>query len=39
MPTTMLIDPNGCELANLAGPAEWASQDAVALIEAALGKS
>jgi thiol-disulfide isomerase/thioredoxin len=39
MPTTILIDRNGCELGNLAGPAEWASEDAVKLIEAALGKS
>src|SRR6187399_3731880 len=29
MPTTLLIDPNGCELGTLAGPAEWASEDAV----------
>jgi len=36
MPTTVLIDPEGCELATIAGPAEWASNDAVALIEAAL---
>jgi hypothetical protein len=39
MPTTLLIDRNGCELGTLAGPAEWASDDAVKLIEAALGKS
>ena len=38
MPTTLLIDPNGCELGTLAGPAEWASEDAVRLIETALGK-
>ena len=38
MPTTMLIDPNGCELAGLSGPAEWASDDALALVRAALGK-
>ena len=25
MPTTLLVDPNGCEIASLAGPAEWAS--------------
>jgi thiol-disulfide isomerase/thioredoxin len=37
MPTTLLIDPNGCELGVLAGPAEWASEDAVKLVEAALG--
>ena len=36
MPTTLLVDPNGCELATLAGPAEWASDDAVKLIRAAL---
>jgi thiol-disulfide isomerase/thioredoxin len=38
MPTTLLIDPQGCELANLAGPAEWASADAKALITAALSR-
>ncbi|HKS85384.1 MAG TPA: TlpA disulfide reductase family protein [Pseudolabrys sp.] len=36
MPTTLLIDPKGCELGTIAGPAEWASDDAVKLIEAAL---
>jgi thiol-disulfide isomerase/thioredoxin len=39
MPTTLLIDRQGCELGTLAGPAEWASDDAVTLIAAALGKS
>jgi thiol-disulfide isomerase/thioredoxin len=38
MPTTLLIDPQGCELGTLAGPAEWASDDAIKLIETALGK-
>ena len=38
MPTTLLIDPAGCELAVLSGPAEWASEDAVKLIRAALDK-
>src|SRR5690242_15275696 len=38
MPTTLLVDPNGCGLGALAGPAEWASDDAVRLIEAASGK-
>jgi thiol-disulfide isomerase/thioredoxin len=38
MPTTLLVDPNGCELAILAGPAEWASDDAVKLVTAALRK-
>ena len=36
MPTTLLIDSNGCEIASLAGPAEWASEDALKLISAAL---
>lgn len=38
MPTTLLIDGKGCELGTIAGPAEWASDDAVRLIEAALQK-
>jgi thiol-disulfide isomerase/thioredoxin len=36
MPTTMLVDKSGCELGTIAGPAEWASDDAVKLIRAAL---
>ena len=39
MPTTMLIDPQGCEIGTIAGPAEWASDDAIKLIKAALGAS
>lgn len=35
MPTTFLIDPNGCALASLSGPAEWASEDARRLVRAA----
>jgi len=38
MPTTVLIDPAGCEIGTIAGPAEWASEDAVKLIQAALGQ-
>ena len=38
MPTTLLVDPKGCEIGTIAGPAEWASEDAVKLIQAALGK-
>jgi thiol-disulfide isomerase/thioredoxin len=38
MPTTLIIDTNGCELATLAGPAEWASDDALKLVTAALKK-
>ncbi len=36
MPTTLLVDPRGCEVAYLAGPAEWAAPEALRLIEAAL---
>lgn len=39
MPTTLLVDPQGCEIAYLAGAAEWASEDALRLITAALGDS
>lgn len=35
MPTSVLVDGQGCEIATLAGPAEWASEDAVKLIKAA----
>jgi thiol-disulfide isomerase/thioredoxin len=38
MPTTMLIDRQGCEIGTIAGPTEWASDDAVKLVAAALGK-
>ena len=38
MPTTLLIDTKGCLLGHLAGPAEWASEDAFALIKAAIAK-
>ena len=37
MPTSVLIDANGCEIGNIAGPAEWDSDDAVKLITAATG--
>jgi thiol-disulfide isomerase/thioredoxin len=36
MPTTLLVDPAGCEIASLAGPAEWASEDALKVVQAAL---
>ncbi len=36
MPTTVLVDNEGCSLGVLNGPAEWASEDAIALIKAAL---
>ena len=36
MPTSVLVDGQGCEIATIAGPAEWASDDAVKLIKAAV---
>jgi thiol-disulfide isomerase/thioredoxin len=36
MPTSVLVDPKGCEIATIAGPAEWDSEDAIRLIAAAL---
>ncbi|HET9904248.1 MAG TPA: TlpA disulfide reductase family protein [Xanthobacteraceae bacterium] len=38
MPTTILVDRNGCEIGTLAGPAEWASEDALNLIRAVVRK-
>lgn len=38
MPTSLLIDQKGCELAILNGPANWASGDAIALVKAAINK-
>jgi hypothetical protein len=35
MPTSVLIDGEGCEIGNIAGPAEWDSEDAIKLINAA----
>jgi hypothetical protein len=36
MPTSVLVDGKGCEIATIAGPAEWDSDDAVKLIRAAV---
>src|SRR6476469_9296684 len=36
MPTSVLVDPQGCEIATIAGPAEWDSEDAIKLVKAAL---
>jgi thiol-disulfide isomerase/thioredoxin len=38
LPATVLIDRQGCELGFLLGPAEWGGKEALALIDAALGK-
>jgi thiol-disulfide isomerase/thioredoxin len=35
MPTSVLVDSQGCEIGTIAGPAEWDSDDAVKLIAAA----
>jgi thiol-disulfide isomerase/thioredoxin len=37
MPTSVLVDSSGCEIATIAGPAEWNSDDAIKLIKAAVG--
>jgi thiol-disulfide isomerase/thioredoxin len=37
LPTTLLVDPAGCEIGTAAGPAEWASDDGIKLVRAALG--
>ena len=39
LPSTILVDRDGCELGFMPGPAEWASEDALALIRAALSKN
>jgi thiol-disulfide isomerase/thioredoxin len=36
MPTTIIVDRSGCEIGNMAGPAEWASDDGVKLVSAAI---
>ena len=38
MPTSVIVDGSGCEIANIAGPAEWASDDAVNLLKAVIAK-
>jgi len=36
LPTTMLVDGQGCEIGHISGPAEWASPDAIKMLKAAL---
>ena len=36
MPTTLIVDRAGCEIGNMAGPAEWSSDDGVKLVSAAV---
>ena len=37
MPTTLLIDADGKEMGRLVGPANWASPEAKAIVQAAIG--
>ncbi|MCJ2075928.1 TlpA family protein disulfide reductase [Methylobacterium sp. E-016] len=39
LPTTLLVDPAGCTIGVMKGPAEWSSPDGLALIRAALGRT
>jgi thiol-disulfide isomerase/thioredoxin len=39
MPTSVLVDPKGCEIGTIAGPAQWDSDDAIKLVKAALGQA
>mgnify|MGYP001270316499 CR=1 FL=1 len=34
LPTTLIVDERGCVIANMSGPAEWASPDALRFVEA-----
>jgi thiol-disulfide isomerase/thioredoxin len=38
LPTSLLIGPDGCELAVMAGPAQWDSGDAAKVVTAMIGK-
>ncbi len=39
LPVTLLVDENSCLIANMNGPAEWASEDAKRLVRAATGSN
>jgi thiol-disulfide isomerase/thioredoxin len=36
MPTTLIVDRSGKDIARLVGPADWASPEAIQVIEAAI---
>jgi thiol-disulfide isomerase/thioredoxin len=36
MPTTLIVGRSGCEIGEMAGPAEWASADGLQLVSAAI---
>jgi thiol-disulfide isomerase/thioredoxin len=37
LPTTLLIDKDGCSVGSIAGPANWASPDGLHLVDALIG--
>jgi hypothetical protein len=37
LPVTLLVDEHGCRIGSVNGPAEWDSEDAKAMIGAAIG--
>ncbi|WP_375463571.1 TlpA family protein disulfide reductase [uncultured Methylobacterium sp.] len=39
LPTTLLVDPAGCTIGVMKGPAEWSGPDGLRLIRAALGRA
>ncbi|MEM6849322.1 MAG: TlpA disulfide reductase family protein [Pseudomonadota bacterium] len=39
MPTTLLVGPDGCTSASLAGAADWGSEEAIAVVDAAVTAS
>ena len=39
MPTTLIVDRDGCEIGAMAGPAEWSSAEGVKLVSAAIRNS
>ena len=38
MPTTLVVDSDGCTLGHMAGPAAWAADQAKVMLRAAIGK-
>ena len=38
LPTSILVDRDGCEIGIMSGPADWASADALALVAATAGR-
>lgn len=38
MPTTLVVDKNGCSLGHMAGPAPWSDETAQTMLKAVIGK-